>query len=77
MRYMNQFPIYWGVALAIDAMPLFFLILLAVTAPRSQPGFELTANERHLALAVYADLRHLVEGSDDVTLLPRGRQARR
>ena len=55
---------------------MFFLILLAVTAPRGQPGFELTANELHLALAAYADLRHLVEGSENVTLLPPGRQAR-
>lgn len=76
MRYMEQFPIYWGMAIAIDAMPLFFLILLAVTAPRGQPGFDLTANELHLAMAVYAELRHLVEGSENVTLLPRGRQTR-
>ena len=76
VRYWDQFPIYWGMAIAIDAMPLFFLILLAVTAPRGEPGFELTANELHLALAAYADLRHLVEGSDDVTLLPRSRQVR-
>ena len=52
------------------------IVLSAVTAPRGQPGFELTANELHLAMAVYADLRHLVEGSDNVTLFPRGRQAR-
>jgi hypothetical protein len=76
MRYLEQFPIYWGMAIAIDAMPLLFLILLVVSAPRGAPGFELTANELHLALAVYADLRHLVEGSGQVTLLPRGRQAR-
>ena len=76
MRYWDQFPIYWGMAIAIDAMPLLFLILLVVTAPRGEPGFDLTANELHLALAAYADLRHLVEGSDNVTLLPRGRQAR-
>jgi len=76
MRYMDQFPIFWGMAIAIDVMPLFFLILLAVTSPRGDPGFELTANELHLAMAAYADLRHLVEGSDNVAMLPRGRQAR-
>lgn len=74
MRYMGQFPIYWGMAIAIDAMPLFFLILLAVNTPRVEPGFELSINELHLAMAAYADLRHLVEGSDNVTLLASRRR---
>jgi hypothetical protein len=76
MRYMGQFPIYWGMAIAIDAMPLFFLILLAVTSPRSEPGFELSVNELHLAMATYAELRQMVEGSDNVSLLPTIRRAR-
>lgn len=76
MRYMAQFPIYWGMAIAIDLMPLFFLVLLVVATPRVEPGFELTAGELHQAMAVYSDLRHLVEGLDNVTLLPRSRQVR-
>ena len=76
MRYMDQFPIYWGMAIAIDAMPLFFLLLLTVTTLRGEPGFELTAGELHQAMAVYANLRHLVEGADNVTLLPHARRAR-
>lgn len=70
MRYFTQFPIYWGMAIAIDAMPLFFLILLVATAPRSQPGYDLSVNELHLAMAAYADLQHIAESSGNVTALP-------
>ena len=76
MRYMDQFPIYRGMAIAIDAMPLFFLLLLAATTLRGEPGFGLTVGELHQAVAVYANLRQLVEGADNVTLLPRSRRAR-
>lgn len=75
MRYMNQFPIYWGMAIAIDAMPLFFLALLAVTARRTQPGHELSVSELQLAMATYSDLRRLVEQADNVTPLPNAKRA--
>jgi hypothetical protein len=75
MRYMGQFPIYWGMAIAIDAMPLLFLMLLAVNTPRLDPGFELSVKELHAAMAAYVDLRQIVEGSGQVTLLPSRRRA--
>ena len=76
MRYMQHFPIYWAMASAIDAMPLMFLLLLTVSAPRGHPGFDLTANELQQAMQVYADLHRLVEEADNVTpMQPRRREA--
>lgn len=77
MRYLDQFPIYWAMAVAIDAMPLMFLLLVAVTAPRGEPGFDLTAGEVVQAMQVYANLRHLVEDDEKVAMMPyRAREAR-
>lgn len=77
MRYIRQFPIYWAMAIAIDAMPLMFLLLVTVTAPRGNPGFDLTASELHQAMQVYADLRHLVDGAENVTPMPLRRKEMR
>ncbi len=74
MLYARQFPIYWAMAIAIDIMPLMFLLLVTVSTPRGYPGFDLTANELQQAMQVYADLHHLVEGADNVTPLPLRRR---